>query len=70
MILHMNLNIIENGEHTNKIDLQHWNLDIKKITMAKRWLSRAQNITKTRIKTNPQQGKKITKNANLSLIQN
>jgi len=53
MILHMNLNIIENGEHTNKIDLQHWNLDIKKIAMAKRWLSRAQNITKTRIKTNP-----------------
>jgi len=36
MILHMNLNIIENGEHINKIDLQHWNLDIKKITMAKR----------------------------------
>jgi hypothetical protein len=29
MILHMNLNIIENGEHTNKIDLQHWNLDKK-----------------------------------------
>jgi len=69
MILHMNPNIIENGEHTNETYLQHWNLDIKKTTMAKRWLSWAQKITKTRIKTNPQQGNKITKNANLSLIQ-
>jgi hypothetical protein len=67
MILHMNLNIIENGEHTNKIDLQHFNLDIKKPLWLKDDCHKHKTLQKQKTKT--QQGKKITKNANLNIIQ-